>query len=122
MKSLMRSPSHGSSSAVRLQGVRLFQCGISYRRWVSGLMLPIRTRVACSRDSILTERIVLGNQSSKRRKLMWYEVRVVLSETVEADSPKEAQQKFMENFEYADVKYGTWHVEPDAVEPMEDEV
>ncbi len=58
---------------------------------------------------------------------MWYEVRVEISETVEADSPKEAQQKFMENFEYADVKYGTWHVEPeeswyhlvDDVEPME---
>ena len=51
---------------------------------------------------------------------MRYEVRVVLSETVEADSPKEAQQKFMDNFEYADVKYGTWHVEPDDVEPMEE--
>ena len=51
---------------------------------------------------------------------MRYEVRVVLSETVDADSPKEAQQKFMDNFEYADVKYGTWHVEPDDVEPMEE--
>ena len=52
---------------------------------------------------------------------MRYEVRVEISESVEADSPKEAQQKFMENFEYADVKHGTWHVEPDDVEPMEDE-
>jgi len=51
---------------------------------------------------------------------MRYEVRVVLSETVDADSPKEAQQKFMDNFEYADVKHGTWHVEPDDVEPMEE--
>ena len=51
---------------------------------------------------------------------MRYEVRVVLSETVDADSPKEAQQKFMDNFHYSDVKYGTWHVEPDDVEPMEE--
>ena len=56
---------------------------------------------------------------------MRYEVRVVLSETVDADSPKEAQQKFMDNFEYADVKHGTWRVEPwynlvDDVEPMEE--
>lgn len=51
---------------------------------------------------------------------MKYEVRVVLSETVDADSPKEAQQKFMDNFEYADVKHGTWRVEPDDVEPMEE--
>ena len=50
---------------------------------------------------------------------MRYEVRVEISELVEADSPKEAQQKFMENFEYADVKYGTWHIEPDDVEPKE---
>ena len=50
---------------------------------------------------------------------MRYEVRVEISELVEADSPKEAQQKFMENFDYSDVKYGTWHVEPDDVEPME---
>ena len=50
---------------------------------------------------------------------MRYEVRVILSEAVDAHSPKEAQQKFRENFEYADVKYGTGHVEPDDVEPME---
>ena len=48
---------------------------------------------------------------------MRYEVRLVLSETLNADSPKEAQQKVMDNFEYADIKYGTWHVEPDMEEP-----
>ena len=43
---------------------------------------------------------------------MRYEVKVELSESVEADSPKDAEQKFMENFHYSDIKYGTWHVEP----------
>ena len=44
---------------------------------------------------------------------MRYKVTVELSEAIEADSVKEAEEKFLNCFEFADVRNGTWRIEPD---------
>ena len=44
---------------------------------------------------------------------MLYRVTVELSEAIEADSVKEAEEKFLNCFEFADVRNGTWRIEPD---------
>jgi hypothetical protein len=44
---------------------------------------------------------------------MRYKVTLEIEEWVEADSAKEAQLKFKEDFEWADIHHGTYHVEPD---------
>jgi len=44
---------------------------------------------------------------------MRYKVTVEISEDIEADSVKEAEEEFLNRFEFADVKYGTWRIEPD---------
>ena len=44
---------------------------------------------------------------------MLYRVTVELSEAIEADSVKEAEEKFLNCFEFADVGNGTWRIEPD---------
>ena len=43
---------------------------------------------------------------------MRYKVILEIEEWVEADSAKEAQLKFKEDFEWADIHHGTYHVEP----------
>ena len=35
--------------------------------------------------------------------------------------PKEAQQKFRDNFEWADIDYGTYQVEPDTRKEVKNE-
>jgi len=37
-----------------------------------------------------------------------YKVTLEMYEYVEADSPKEAKQKFRDNFEWVDIDYGTY--------------
>ncbi len=44
---------------------------------------------------------------------MHYRVIVELSEVIEADSVKKAEEKFLSQFEFADVKNGTWLIEED---------
>tara|TARA_R100001510_G_C7560772_1_gene140908 strand:- start:423 stop:572 length:150 start_codon:yes stop_codon:yes gene_type:complete len=44
---------------------------------------------------------------------MRYRVIVELSEAIEADSVKDAEEKFLSQFEFADVKNGTWLIEED---------
>jgi len=44
---------------------------------------------------------------------MLYRVTVELSEAIEADGVKEAEEKFLNRFEFADVRNGTWRIEPD---------
>ena len=44
---------------------------------------------------------------------MRYKVTVEISEDIEADSVKEAEEEFLNRFEYADVRNGTWRIEPD---------
>ena len=44
---------------------------------------------------------------------MRFKVTLEIEEWVEADSAKEAQLKFKEDFEWADIDHGTYHVEPD---------
>lgn len=44
---------------------------------------------------------------------MRFKVTLEIEEWVEADSAKEAQLKFKEDFEWADIHHGTYHVEPD---------
>ena len=44
---------------------------------------------------------------------MRFKVTLEIEEWVEADSAKEAQLKFKDNLEWADINYGTYHVEPD---------
>jgi len=44
---------------------------------------------------------------------MLYRVTVELSEAIEADSVKEAEEEFLNRFEFADVRNGTWRIEPD---------
>ena len=44
---------------------------------------------------------------------MRYKVTVEISEDIEADSVKEAEEEFLLRFEFADVKYGTWLIEED---------
>ena len=51
---------------------------------------------------------------------MMYKVTLEMYEYVEADSPKEAKQKFRDNFEWADIDYGTYHNEPDFREEFKD--
>ena len=41
-----------------------------------------------------------------------YKVTLEMYEYVEADSAKEAKQKFRDNFEWVDIDYGTYHIEP----------
>ena len=47
---------------------------------------------------------------------MKYKVTLEMYEYIEADSAKEAQQKFRDNFEWADIDHGTYQVEPDTGE------
>ncbi len=49
-----------------------------------------------------------------------YKVTLEMYEYVEADSPKEAKQKFRDNFEWVDIDYGTYHIEPDFREEFKD--
>ena len=44
---------------------------------------------------------------------MRFKVTLEIEEGVEADSAKEAQLKFKEDLEWADIDHGTYHVEPD---------
>ena len=44
---------------------------------------------------------------------MQYKVTLEIEGWVEADSAKEAQLKFKDNLDWADINYGTYHVEPD---------
>ena len=44
---------------------------------------------------------------------MRYKVSVVLSEAIEAEDVEEAMEEFLTRFEFADVKNGTWRIEPD---------
>lgn len=44
---------------------------------------------------------------------MRFKVTLEIEEWVEADSAKEAQLKFKEDFEWADIHHGTYHVEPE---------
>ena len=44
---------------------------------------------------------------------MRFKVTLEVEGQVEADSAKEAQLKFKEDFEWADIHHGTYHVEPD---------
>ena len=44
---------------------------------------------------------------------MRYKVTVELSEAIEAEDVEEAREEFLNRFEFADVKYGTWRIEPD---------
>jgi hypothetical protein len=44
---------------------------------------------------------------------MRYRVIVELSEAIEADSVKEAEEKFLNQFEFSDVKNGTWVIKED---------
>ena len=44
---------------------------------------------------------------------MLYNVTVELSEAIEADSVKEAEEKFFNRFEFADLKYATWVIKED---------
>ena len=44
---------------------------------------------------------------------MRYRVIVELSEAIEADSVKEAEEKFLNRFEFADLKYATWVIKED---------
>ncbi len=44
---------------------------------------------------------------------MRFKVTLEIEEWVEADSAKEAQLKFKDNLEWADINDGTYHVEPD---------
>jgi len=44
---------------------------------------------------------------------MLYNVTVELSEAIEADSVKEAEEKFLNRFEFADLKYATWVIKGD---------
>lgn len=48
--------------------------------------------------------------------MMMYKVTLEMYEYIEADSAKEAQQKFRDNFEWADIDHGTYQVEPDTRE------
>lgn len=52
---------------------------------------------------------------------MLYKVTLEIEETVEANSAKEAQQKFKDNFEWSDINYGTYHIEADDPKVMENE-
>ena len=44
---------------------------------------------------------------------MRYKVTVELSEAIEAEGVEEAMEEFLTRFEYADVRNGTWRIEPD---------
>jgi len=44
---------------------------------------------------------------------MRYKVTVELSEAIEAEDVEEAMEEFLTRFEFADVKNGTWRIEPD---------
>ena len=44
---------------------------------------------------------------------MRYKVTLEVEGQVEADTAKKAQQKFKDNLEWADINYGTYHVEPE---------
>jgi len=44
---------------------------------------------------------------------MLYRVTVELSEAIEAEDVEEAMEEFLTRFEYADVRNGTWRIEPD---------
>ena len=52
---------------------------------------------------------------------MKYKVTLEMYEYIEADSAKEAQQKFRDNFEWADIDYGTYQVEPDTRKEVKNE-
>ena len=51
---------------------------------------------------------------------MMYKVTLEMYEYVEADSAEEAKQKFRDNFEWVDIDYGTYHIEPDFREEFKD--
>lgn len=44
---------------------------------------------------------------------MLYKVTVELSEDIEAGSVKEAEEKFLNRFEFSDLKYATWVIKED---------
>jgi len=54
--------------------------------------------------------------------MMMYKVTLEMYEYIEADSAKEAQQKFRDNFEWADIDHGTYQVEPDTRKGAKDEL
>ena len=39
-----------------------------------------------------------------------YTVKLELQETVKADNPEDAKQKFKDNFDWSDINYGTYKV------------
>ena len=51
---------------------------------------------------------------------MMYKVTLEMYELVEADSPEEAKQKFRDNFDWSDINYGTYTVEPDTRKAVKD--
>jgi hypothetical protein len=54
-----------------------------------------------------------GIASVRGGGVMRFKVTLEIEEWVEADSAKEAQLKFKDDFEWADIHHGTYHVEPD---------
>ena len=54
--------------------------------------------------------------------MMMYKVKLEMYEYIEADSAKEAQQKFRDNFEWADIDHGTYQVAPDTRKGAKDEL
>jgi hypothetical protein len=48
----------------------------------------------------------------KRGNHMMYKVTLEVYKYIEADNVKKAKQEFRQNFEWADVDYGTYQVEP----------
>tara|TARA_R100000655_G_scaffold24243_3_gene48752 strand:+ start:272 stop:418 length:147 start_codon:yes stop_codon:yes gene_type:complete len=44
---------------------------------------------------------------------MQYQVKIEITENVEADSIEEAKDKFKNNFMFSDLDYGTWVIEKD---------
>jgi len=57
----------------------------------------------------------------KKGNQMMYKVTLEMYEYIEADSAKEAQQKFRDNFEWADIDHGTYQVEPDTRKEVKNE-
>ena len=44
---------------------------------------------------------------------MQYQVKIEITEDVEADSIEEAKEKFKSNFMFSDLDYGTWVIQED---------
>ena len=53
---------------------------------------------------------------------MMYKVTLEVYKYIEADNIKEAKQEFRHNFEWADVDYGTYQVEPYTRKGAKDEL